>query len=192
MTRIRQFSCANTVRWVSAIDQETSLSSATLPISARRASPAIDQGDGLIPAAAATNLRAENDLRRADVPGRPSYRDRSPIFAVSLKIVHQIAQRHHWLARRWVTANEQRDASQSSRTASASRAGNARGQSLVVGAMARLGDAEHSEAPSLTADDRANPTARGVCIAAVISSQLSSGFGLSSVAELVGVLGNRP
>src|SRR6516164_7941349 len=66
------------------------------------------QGDGLIPAAAATDLRPENDLRRADVPGRPSYRDRSPIFAVPLKILHQIAQRHDWLARRWLTASEQR------------------------------------------------------------------------------------
>ena len=42
------------------------------------------QGDGLIPAAAATGLQPENDLRRADVPERPSYGDRSPIFAVPL------------------------------------------------------------------------------------------------------------
>ena len=32
--------------------------------------------------------------------------------------------------------------------------GNARSQSLVVGALARLGDAENSEAPPLTADDK--------------------------------------
>jgi hypothetical protein len=32
-------------------------------------------------------------------------------------------------------------------------AGNARAQSLVVGALARLGDAENSEAPPLTPDD---------------------------------------
>ena len=32
--------------------------------------------------------------------------------------------------------------------------GNARAQSLVVGALARLGDAENSEAPPLTADDK--------------------------------------
>jgi uncharacterized membrane protein len=33
-------------------------------------------------------------------------------------------------------------------------AGNARAQSIVVGALARLGDAENSEAPPLTLDDR--------------------------------------
>lgn len=33
-------------------------------------------------------------------------------------------------------------------------AGNARAQSVVVGALARLGDAEDSESPSLTPDDR--------------------------------------
>jgi Family of unknown function (DUF5681) len=33
-------------------------------------------------------------------------------------------------------------------------AGNARAQSLVVSALARLGDTENSEAPSLTPDDR--------------------------------------
>jgi hypothetical protein len=33
-------------------------------------------------------------------------------------------------------------------------AGNARAQSVVVGALARMGDAEESEAPSLTPDDR--------------------------------------
>jgi hypothetical protein len=33
-------------------------------------------------------------------------------------------------------------------------AGNARAQSVVVGALARIGDAEDSEAPSLTPDDR--------------------------------------
>ena len=32
--------------------------------------------------------------------------------------------------------------------------GNARAQSLVVGALARLGDAENSEVPPLTADDK--------------------------------------
>ena len=32
--------------------------------------------------------------------------------------------------------------------------GNARAQSLVVSALARLGDGENSEAPSLTPDDR--------------------------------------
>jgi hypothetical protein len=32
--------------------------------------------------------------------------------------------------------------------------GNARAQSLVVGALARLGDAENSEVPSLTPDDK--------------------------------------
>ena len=32
--------------------------------------------------------------------------------------------------------------------------GNARAQSLVVGALARLGDAENSETPPLTADDK--------------------------------------
>jgi hypothetical protein len=33
-------------------------------------------------------------------------------------------------------------------------AGNARAQSIVVGALARLGDAENSEAPPLTPDDK--------------------------------------
>ena len=33
-------------------------------------------------------------------------------------------------------------------------AGNARSQSVVIGALARIGDAEDSEAPSLTPDDR--------------------------------------
>ena len=33
-------------------------------------------------------------------------------------------------------------------------AGNARAQSVVIGALARMGDAEESEAPSLTPDDR--------------------------------------
>jgi hypothetical protein len=33
--------------------------------------------DGSIPAAAATDVQPDIDLRRADAPGRPSYRDRS-------------------------------------------------------------------------------------------------------------------
>ena len=63
-----------------------SSSSATQPINGEHESGSTPhiQGDGLIPAAAATDLRPENDLRRADVPGRPNYGDRSPIFAVPL------------------------------------------------------------------------------------------------------------
>src|ERR1700724_2424591 len=45
------------------------------------------------------------DLPRADAPGRPSCRGRSPDASVLFQVVYEIAQRYDGLARRWVTAN---------------------------------------------------------------------------------------
>src|SRR5262249_11416719 len=105
---VRTQSTPNGVHRESVLESETDPTRAPAPVAPARAAPhcrlalvlhrhATDragehesdstpriQGDGLIPAAAATDLRPENDLRRANVRGQPSYRDRSPIFAVPL------------------------------------------------------------------------------------------------------------
>src|SRR5262249_46832142 len=64
------------------------------------------RGDGLIPTAVAINPRVASDLPRADAPGRPSYRGRSPVLAVLLQILHELAQCHYRLPRRWATTSK--------------------------------------------------------------------------------------